>query len=205
MFSLITGTILLALVHSLIPNHWLPLVAVARAEGWNKKELNSITLIAALAHVSGTVALGFVLGLVGKRLEQQYGNTIFIVSSVVLIIFGLIYYTVNLPHHHHKQNKDIAAYKKSKTRWIFIFIIMMFLSPCLEVESLFLTGGTYGMGLVTFLSVIYAIISITGIILLVHLGSRGINMLNAQFIEHNEKRISGTILIIVGLITFFLH
>lgn len=205
MFSVIGGTILLAFVHALIPNHWLPLVAVARAEGWTKRELNTITLIAAMAHVLGTVALGFILGLVGTRLEQQYGNTIYIVSSVVLIIFGLVYYTVNLPHHHHRENKDVAAYKRSKTKWIFIFIVMMFLSPCLEVESLFLSGGAYGMGLVTILSVVYAIISITGILLLVNLGSRGINLLNAQFIEHNEKRISGIILIIVGLITFFLH
>ncbi|MDB5253003.1 MAG: hypothetical protein JWP27_2172, partial [Flaviaesturariibacter sp.] len=30
MFTVIAGTVLLAFVHALIPNHWLPLVAVAR-------------------------------------------------------------------------------------------------------------------------------------------------------------------------------
>jgi nickel/cobalt transporter (NicO) family protein len=205
MFSLLAGTFFLAIVHALIPNHWLPLVAVARAEQWKPKDVTWITFIAALAHVLGTVALGFVLGTIGKELQDEYGNIIYVVSSILLIVFGLIYYTVNLPHHHHSSQKDVAQYKRSRGKWIFIFIIMMFLSPCLEVESLFLSAGAYGMGSVSLLAVIYAIVSITGILLLVNLGYRGVNLLPAHFIEHNEKRISGIVLILVGIISFFLH
>ncbi len=205
MFTVIAGTVLLAFVHALIPNHWLPLVAVARAEGWKRKDVTLVTFLAALAHVTGTVALGFVLGIIGKELVEEYGESIYIASSVLLIVFGLIYYTVNLPHHHHSGQEDVAKYKRSKQRWILIFIVMMFLSPCLEVESLFLSAGVYGMGLVTLLGVIYAIVSISGIMLLVTLGSRGVNLLPAHFIEHNEKRISGIVLILVGIISFFLH
>jgi len=109
MFSIIAGTILLAMVHALIPNHWLPLVAVARAEGWKQKEVTSITFIAALAHVTGTVVLGLILGFIGKQLQKDYGNTIYIVSSVLLIVFGLIYFTVNLQHHHQNEQKDLAS------------------------------------------------------------------------------------------------
>jgi putative Mn2+ efflux pump MntP len=205
MFSIIAGTILLAMVHALIPNHWMPLVAVARAEGWKQKEVTSITFIAALAHVTGTVVLGLILGFIGKQLQKDYGNTIYIVSSVLLIVFGLIYFTVNLPHHHHSEQKDLAGYKRSKNKWILIFIVMMFLSPCLEVESLFLSAGAYGMGLVGLMAVIYALVSISGIMLLVNLGYKGVTLLPASFIEHNEKRISGMVLIIVGVVSFFLH
>jgi cytochrome c biogenesis protein CcdA len=205
MFSIIAGTVLLAMVHALIPNHWLPLVAVARAEGWKRKEVTSITFIAALAHVTGTVALGLVLGFIGKQLQKDYGNTIYIVSSILLIVFGLIYFTVNLPHHHHSEQKDLVSYKRSKNKWILIFIVMMFLSPCLEVESLFLSAGAYGMGLVGLMAVIYALVSISGIMLLVNLGYKGVTLLPASFIEHNEKRISGMVLIVVGIISFFLH
>src|SRR5215204_283102 len=101
MFSVIAGTFLLAIVHALIPNHWLPLVAVARAEKWKPKEVTLITLLAALAHVAGTVALGIVLGVIGKELQEEYGRAIYLGSAVLLIVFGLIYFTVNLPHHHH--------------------------------------------------------------------------------------------------------
>ena len=205
MFSILAGTVLLAIVHALIPNHWLPLVAVARAEHWNQRDVTSVTFLAALAHVTGTVILGLVLGLIGKELVEKYGGIIAVVSSVLLIVFGLIYFTVNLPHHHHSEQKDVAAFKRSKRKWIFIFIIMMFLSPCLEVESLFLSAGVYGMSTVTLMAVIYAVVSICGILLLVNLGYRGVNLLPAEFIEHNEKRISGAVLILVGIVSFFLH
>lgn len=205
MFSLFTGTLLLAAVHALIPNHWLPLVAVARAEGWKPKELTTITLLAAAAHVFGTIALCFILGLIGRELSEEYGKTITVAASVLLIAFGLIYFTVNLPHHHHSTQQDVKAYEKSKRKWLFIFIGMMFLSPCLEVESLFLSAGAFGMAAVASLSVVYAIISIAGIYLLVSLGMKGVNLLPANFIEHNEKKISGAVLIVVGIVTFFLH
>ena len=205
MFSLITGTVVLAFVHALIPNHWLPLVAVAKAERWKQADVTTITFLAALAHVTGTVILGLVLGVIGKELQQEYGGIIHLVSSVLLIVFGLIYFTVNLPHHHHSEQKDIAAVKRSKKKWVLIFIVMMFLSPCLEVESLFLSAGAYGMGTVSLMATIYAIISICGILLLVTLGYKGVNLLPAEFIEHNEKRISGAVLILVGIISFFLH
>jgi len=205
MLSVVIGTIVLAMVHALIPNHWLPLVAVAKAEKWKPKEVNLITLLAALAHVTGTVALGIVLGVIGKELVRDYGNTVYVASSLLLIVFGLIYFTVNLPHHHHNSQQDVVAYKRSKRKWILIFIVMMFLSPCLEVESLFLSAGAYGMSAVFMLSFIYAAVSITGILLLVNLGYKGTKLLSAHFIEHHEKRISGIVLIIVGIISFFLH
>lgn len=205
MFSVLAGTFILAIIHALIPNHWLPLVAVARAEKWKAKDVTKITLVAALAHVMGTVALGLVLGYIGKELEENYGEIIHVTSSILLIVFGLIYFSVNLPHHHHSGQQDVAAYKRSKNRWIMIFIVMMFLSPCLEVESLFLSAGVYGMGLVLAMAVVYAVVSISGILLLVTLGYKGANLLSAEFIEHNEKRISGVVLIIVGIISYFVH
>jgi len=205
MLSLLAGTFILAFVHALIPNHWLPLVAVARAEQWKPRELNLITVIAASAHVIGTIALGLTLGLIGDRLAADYGNIINVVAPVLLIVFGLIYFTVNLPHHHHHEKSDVAGYKRSRGRWILIFIVMMFLSPCLEVESLFLSAGAYGMTTVLLMAVIYTLVSISGILLLVNLGQRGVNLLPANFIEHNEKRISGAVLIFVGLISFFIH
>jgi nickel/cobalt exporter len=205
MFSLVAGTFILALIHALIPNHWLPLVAVARVEQWKLRDITTVTFISATAHVLGTVALGLVLGMIGKELAEQYGHAINVGASVLLIIFGLIYYTVNLPHHHHSSQKDVASYKRSKRKWILIFIFMMFLSPCLEVESLFLSAGAFGMGTVILLSIVYAIVSISGIMLLVNLGNKGVNLLPAEFIEHNEKRISGAVLIAVGIISFFLH
>ena len=205
MLSLLTGTILLAAVHALIPNHWLPLVAVAKAERWHSKEITTVTLLAAAAHVTGTVILGLILGLIGKELQEEYGRTIEVAMAILLIVFGLVYFAVNLPHHHHSTQQDVQQYERSKRKWVWIFVGMMFLSPCLEVESLFLSAGAFGMIAVFAMAGVYAVISILGIWLLVSLGIKGVDLLPAEFIEHNEKKISGAVLILVGIITFFLH
>lgn len=205
MLSLLTATVILAAIHALIPNHWLPLVAVAKAERWKAKEITTVTLLAASAHVTGTIILGIILGLIGKELKDEYGHTINVATAVLLIAFGLIYFTVNLPHHHHSTQRDVQDYKKSKRKWVLIFVGMMFLSPCLEVESLFLSAGAFGMGAVFSMAGTYAVISILGIWVLVSLGTKGVDLLPAHFIEHNEKKISGIVLILVGIITFFLH
>lgn len=205
MYSIITGTILLGITHALIPNHWLPLVAIAKTEKWGKSELMFVAAITASAHVLGTVILGVTLGMVGTKLAHQYEGYVHVIAPVLLILFGLIYFTVNLPHHHHAANKGVQLYKRSKARWVLIFAAMMFLSPCLEVESLFLAAGAYGWDDILLLALVYAVISITGIISLVMLAFKGVQMMNSRFIEHNEKRITGMILIIVGIVTFFLH
>jgi cytochrome c biogenesis protein CcdA len=179
-------------------------VAIARSEKWEKYELILVTSITASAHVMGTVILGIALGMVGSKLAHQYEGYVHVIAPVLLIIFGLIYFTVNRPHHH-SANKNVQHYKKSKTKWVLIFAATMFLSPCLEVESLFLTAGAYGLNGILLIALVYAVISITGIITLVILAFKGVQMMNSQFIEHNEKRITGIVLIIVGIVTFFLH
>lgn len=205
MYSIITGTILLGITHALIPNHWLPLVAIAKAEKWKKYELMQVASITASAHVLGTAILGIALGMIGTKLAHQYEGYMHVIAPVLLILFGLIYFTVNLPHHHHAANRDVQQYRISKTKWILIFAATMFLSPCLEVESLFLAAGAYGWNNILLLALVYAAISITGIITLVMLAFNGVQMMNSQFIEHNEKRITGMVLIIVGIVTFFIH
>ena len=205
MYSIITGTVLVAIIHALIPNHWLPLVAIAKAEKWDKYELMIVSTISASAHVLGTAILGIVLGLVGTKLAHEYEGSVHVITPLLLIVFGLIYCTLSQPPHYHSANKDVQSYKRSKTRWILVFAAMMFLSPCLEVESLFLAAGAYGCDNLVLLLLIYALISITGIVSLVMLGFKGSQLINSTWMEHNEKRITGIVLIMVGIVTFFLH
>jgi len=203
MYSITTATILLGMVHALIPSHWLPLVAVAKTERWSKRTLAFITAVASLAHVFGTVLLGLVLGGVGLRLSQSYTNYLHLVAPVLLILFGLIYFTVNLPHHHYRERD--AARTQSKVKWVIVFALTMLLSPCLEVETLFLAAGAYGLHSLLWLGAVYAVVSITAITILVLLAFQGVRLIRAEFIEHHEKRITGLVLIAVGIFTFFVH
>ena len=130
MMQLLIGTFILGLVHALIPNHWLPLVAIAKNQKWPKSELMFVATITACAHVLGTVALGVTLGLVGSKLAHEYETYLHFIAPVLLILFGLIYFSMNTPHQHHTPKEYVEMTKKSRRRWMLIFILMMFLSPC---------------------------------------------------------------------------
>lgn len=66
------GSVLLSVLHALIPNYWAPVLAVARSEQWSLRETAAVTLVAGLAHVLSTVLLGALLGLLGYRLALLY-------------------------------------------------------------------------------------------------------------------------------------
>ena len=203
MAELLSGTILIALIHALIPNHWLPLVAVAKAEGWQNKSLFKIALLSATAHVIGTVLLGILLAMLSNELAEQFETYVHWFGSIALILFGVYYF---FSRHMHK-SYDIIVHevKNSQLRWTFLFCTMMFFSPCLEVQSLFISSGVYGMNYTLLMGGVYSVISITGISLLVVLSYKGIKLIDTHFLEHYEKQITGTILVSVGVLTFFIH
>ena len=103
MFSIIIATILLSLTHVLVPNHWMPLVAVAKSEHWTKRDLFKISLLSASAHVLGTVLLGILLGFIGTKLAMKFDEITHLIAPVALILFGMVYSSINLPHHHHPE------------------------------------------------------------------------------------------------------
>ena len=203
MAQLLSGTILIALIHALIPNHWLPLVAVAKAEGWNNKVLLKTALLSSLAHVVGTVLLGILLGKLSNELASQFETYVHWFGSIILILFGMYYFFSK--HKHQAYEKGIGEIKNSQLRWTVLFSTMMFFSPCLEVQSLFISAGVYGMNYTLVMAAVYSSISITGIVLLVLLTYRGIKLIDTKILEHYEKQITGSVLAAVGVLSFFIH
>ncbi|MCO6461041.1 MAG: hypothetical protein J5I59_06530 [Saprospiraceae bacterium] len=206
MVSLLLATVILSFIHALIPNHWLPLVAVSRAEKWSGRDVLIVGFASAFAHVLGTIILGILLGLVGVKLSNTFELYAHIIAPVILIVLGLIYFSLNSPHQHASAESGVNLYKRNKKRWILVFVGLMFLSPCLEVESIFLTAGGYGLNSVLLLSLVYGICSIFSIVVMIYLVHKGSHLVRSnEFIEHNEKKITGMVLIVIGLISFFLH
>ncbi|GAA4341018.1 hypothetical protein GCM10023184_39130 [Flaviaesturariibacter amylovorans] len=81
----------------------------------------------------------------------------------------------------------------------------MFFSPCLEVQSLFISAGVYGMNNTLLMAAFYGVISVSGIMLLVFLTFRGVRLIDMHILERFEKQITGSVLVIVGILTFFIH
>lgn len=206
------GSFLLSIVHALIPSHWLPLVAIGKAEKWNSKETTTVAVITAVAHTLSTVVIGIVVGFVGYKLSETYHYIIHYIAPVVLIVLGLIYFYLeyrhskikSAHHHHHVDIDGIVKSRKSRRSIILTLSIAMFFSPCLEIEVYYFTASRLGWIGIGIVSTVYFFVTVIGIVTLVYLASKGVQKLKWHFLEHHEKIISGAILIIVGLLSFFI-
>jgi len=203
MITLITGSIALSLLHALIPNHWLPVLAIGKRENWSISKTTNVTLIAGLSHALSTVLIGVIIGVVGLKLADTVEYFTRFVAPSVLVALGL-YYIVQ--HHRHKHfhlhiHQDAVPHGKV----IVSLTIAMFFSPCLEVEAYFLMAGTNGFWMVLLIGLIYTTVSVVGMILWIRLTYRGIAKLNWHSLEHNSGIITGVILILTGIASYFIN
>jgi len=111
-----------------------------------------------------------------------------------------------LNHHRHTHGiKQGANRNRSKVAIIASLALAMFLSPCLEVEAYYFQAGAAGWKGILMVSAIYVMITVSGMLLLVYLGNKGVSAIRSHFLDHHEKLISGAVLLLLGIFSLFVH
>lgn len=85
---LIATVAAVGVLHTLVPDHWAPIVVVGRQKGWSVGRTARAAAIAGFGHVTSTLVLGLVLWAVGATLALRYGHAVNVVAAVALIAFG---------------------------------------------------------------------------------------------------------------------
>ena len=204
MFSIISGSIILSLLHATIPNHWLPVIAIGRKEKWTLGEVTQVTFISAIAHGLSTVIIGFALGFIGAQIAGEVENFSHFIAPVILIVLGILFI---YRHHNHKHFhlNDTIKKKKSKKTIIIALVLAMFLSPCMEIEAYFLLAGSQAPWLIWFIAALYLVITTGGMVLLVRFAYMGVLKLNWHKLEHNAGIVTGVTLVATGILAFFIQ
>jgi len=203
MYSIITGSLIISFLHAIIPNHWLPVIAIGRKEQWSTAEVMKVTLVCALVHGLSTIIIGIALALLGAGLNESVIYFTSVIAPVILISMGLLFI---YRHHRHKHFHIDESIKKtqSKRAIIIALVTAMFFSPCMEIEAYFLLAGTQSRWLVGLIALLYLIITTSGMLLLVSLAYKGLLKLNWHSLEHNAGIITGITLVATGIISFFI-
>ena len=204
MFSILTGSLLLSLLHAVIPNHWLPVLAIGRKENWTINEVSRVTFLSGLAHALSTIIIGVVIGLLGLELTESVQHFSHIVAPLVLILLGLFFIYQHHRHKHfHLHNKPKPTFSKKKI--IVTLVVAMFFSPCMEIEAYFLLAGSFGWYAIISIALLYLVVSVSGMVIWIRLAYKGIVKLNWHKLEHNAGIITGLTLIVTGILTFYIH
>lgn len=162
-----------------------------------------ITLLAALAHVVSTILIGLSVGFLGYKINEWAELVMNWMAPAILMAMGGWFIW---QHHHHRHFHLEAKMqeKMSSARIIVLLMTAMFFSPCLEITSLFFAGGAYGLPFLFYISAVYGLFTILGMLLWVSIAYKGLLKLDWHSIEHNAGIISGAALILSGLLFLIL-
>ena len=176
MYSIIAGSLLISILHAVIPNHWLPVLAIGRKHNWSLQEVTQVTFISGLAHALSTIVIGVIVGLLGSQLANKIDYFTHFIAPAILLVLGIFFI---YQHHRHKH------FHLHKTP-----------QPTL--------AGTRGLWFVFLIAALYLLISVSGMVLWVRLAYNGLLKLNWHTLEHNSGIITGWTLVITGIISFFI-
>ena len=207
MIEIVVGAFILSIVHASIPNHWIPFVAIGKTEKWTRSQTLWITAIAGFAHTSGTILIGIFVGIIGYNLSSTYENITKFAIPLVLVLLGIIYLIWDLTgtHAHHDHVKVEKVTNKPRLMIVLSLILAMFFSPCIEIVAYYLPASALGWLSLIFVSIIYLIVTVSGMILLVYLSLHGVEKIKWHFLEHHEKLVSGCVLIFIGVLAYFIE
>jgi nickel/cobalt transporter (NicO) family protein len=206
MLQLFFGSILLSLVHASIPNHWLTVVSIGRAEKWSLRETLFAAFITGFTHIFSTILIGIAIGIIGYTISERYAFIYEKIAPILLIALGLAFVIADrISHHKHQHGiENIKTRNRSKLAILTSLSLTMFLSPCIELEAYYFNAGSAGWIGILMVSAVYLVVTVTGIVLLVYLASKGVNSIRSHFLDQHGRLLSGAILVLLGIITLFI-
>ncbi len=217
--ALLAGAVTIAGLHALIPSHWLAFVLIARRQRWTIHRTLLVTTLAGAGHIALTVALGLLLARAGKAALNSLPPALeHAATAALLILLGSYFLWTSRrdgghSHHHglDEQTEETEAAPTGRAGRIAdnptiigALALGMTLSPCLDLLSVYVAAAAQPLRVLLLMSGVMAAVTLGLMNALVWLTWRGMQRLNLHWLEHNEGRAVGGLLILLGIALFFL-
>lgn len=85
---LVASVAAVGVLHTIVPDHWVPITLIARQRGWSKSDTARAALKAGTGHVLSTLLIALVIWLAGVAFAERFGHAVDAVSSLALVAFG---------------------------------------------------------------------------------------------------------------------
>lgn len=214
--ALVLTTIITAIVHTLIPDHWLPFVLVSRAERWTVKRTMTLTALSAVMHVTVSICLAFVVVLAGRGAEfavEGLAERLESLSGWLLMVFGAGYTLWFLlrgghvhsfgvhPHHHpHDAEPPVAEAGGLRALSGYTLAFIVGFNPCILVIPCIYGAASLGPLTLAAVALAFAVSTIASMVLVTLAGLRGTSHLTSPFLTRYGEALSGALIAITGLL-----
>ncbi len=215
-----------AIFHSLLPDHWVPLAVVARTQRWSLFHVGRMALLAALGHVITSLILGGLIALIGLQfqheIETQQGHIVGIVlvlTGIIFLIWGLVGHG---PHGHHhgeghvhdhglgEMQDDSHEHKYSfrkeqplvKRLAAITVPFGVAASPDLTILPVTLAASALGRVAVVGVLSVFAVFTIAAFIALTVIATMAGYQIKGDWLEENANTITSLVLIAIGIAAY---
>ena len=203
-WALLAGTAVIALVHAAAgPDHYLPFIAIGRARGWSLTRAFFITLVAGIAHVLSSVAIGFIgiaAGITLERLEFLEG-TRGTVAGWLLVLGGVFYLLWSLRQHSHRHASIDADDPRMRNRsvlfWTLVAIVV--LGPCEPLIPLMFVAVQISWAAVIISSLLFLVLTLVVMETFVLAALAGLKVLPLQLTHRLSNVLAALVIIGLGI------
>jgi hypothetical protein len=177
-------------LHTLVPDHWLPISVIARQRRWSLARTASAGAVAGVGHTVSTLALGGVMWVAGAVVAQRFGHAISYASSAALVIFGL---WIAIGAVREQQRPESEGHERTA------LLLILGSSPMVEGIPAFFAAGRYGAGALSAMAIVFACATILTYVLLCVSSFAAFHRMKLGPLERYGEVLSGGIVTLVGL------
>ena len=191
-WSLVFAAATVGALHTAAPDHWMPFAALAKARGWSTWRTARTTILCGFGHVTVSAALAIGALFVGLTVMHAIGSRLEDYATYLLMVFGIVYMIWGLArkHHHHHDNGRV-------TEWS--LFVLFSADPCVAVMPMVMAAADAGWLAVAMVILAYEIATIATMLILVALATKGVNAVNAHWMDHYGHAVAGAFIAFVGL------
>jgi putative Mn2+ efflux pump MntP len=203
---LLVGTVaVVGVLHTLVPDHWVPITLLARRQGWTQARVARIALAAGFGHVLSTLAIGVLVWLIGTAFAEHFGRVVSVVSSIALVIFGLWVMLRSIRELRHQRECDQVPCEHGPGPSRLTLVLILGSSPMVEGIPAFFAASRYGAALLAIMAAVFTITSVATYVLLCVGSSAGISRISLGPIEPYGEVLSGAIITLLGIVFIFVN
>ena len=215
---------LIAVMHAMLPSHWLSFVLMGRARKWSRSRTLMSVAAAGTGHVLLTAILGLLLARAGAAIlhqlppwaEQAGISAVLVFLGVVFIISnirgaGHIHLHFHVPgteHEHHDHSKieptlpprdQAVPFGRADKAAMGALVLGLIFSPCLDMLPLYVGCSGMGTWVLLGISLLFLLITPPLMVLLVALSLSGLAQLKLAWLERYEGMLAGVLMVVLGI------
>jgi len=207
-----------AVLHSILPDHWVPLAVVGRTQRWSLLRVARVSALASAGHVLASVVLAGIIAAIGlqfqRQLETQQGHivgAVLVLTGVGFLMWGLTGhghdhdYDHGHGHDHADDADDAAPVPQQTVARRLAAIAVPFgvaASPDLTILPVALAASAVGRGAVVSVIGVFAVLTMATFIGLTVLATLAGYQIKGEWLEHHATTITALVLIAIGVVAY---